>query len=77
MCERSMYVCERRIYVCVRVEMYVCEWRMYVCESARMNYGLNGPSYECVQNNILPYFSSARLSCILWTVCKTEHTMCK
>ncbi len=31
--------------MCVRVEMYVCEWRMYVCESARMNYGLNGPSY--------------------------------
>jgi len=23
----------------------VCERRMYVCESARMNYGLNGPSY--------------------------------
>ncbi len=29
----------------VKAEMYVCEWRMYVCESARMNYGLNGPSY--------------------------------
>ncbi len=25
--------------------MYVCESRIYVCESARMNYGLNGPSY--------------------------------
>ncbi len=37
MCVRvEMYVCEWR--------MYVCEWRMYVCESARMNYGLNGPS---------------------------------
>ncbi len=29
-------------------KIYVCEWRMYVCESARMNYGLNGPSYMCV-----------------------------
>ncbi len=25
--------------------MYVCERRICVCESARMNYGLNGPSY--------------------------------
>ncbi len=32
----------------VKAEMYVCEWRMYVCESARMNYGLNGPSYLCI-----------------------------
>ncbi len=31
--------------MCVKAEMYVCERRMYVCESARMNYGLNGPSY--------------------------------
>ncbi len=44
-CEWRMYVCVRRMYVCERIEMYVCEWRMYVCESARMNYGLNGPSY--------------------------------
>ncbi len=42
-CVRRMYVCVRRMYVCVR-RMYVCVRRMYVCESARMNYGLNGPS---------------------------------
>ncbi len=30
--------------MCVKAEIYVCERRMYVCESARMNYGLNGPS---------------------------------
>ncbi len=29
----------------VKAEIYVCERRMYVCESARMNYGLNGPSH--------------------------------
>ncbi len=40
-----MYVCVRRMYVCVSAKIYVCESRMYVCESARMNYGLNGPSY--------------------------------
>ncbi len=34
--------------MCVSAKIYVCEWRMYVCESARMNYGLNGPSYVCV-----------------------------
>ncbi len=38
---------ERRMYECVSAKIYVCEWRMYVCESARMNYGLNGPSYIC------------------------------
>ncbi len=37
MCKENVCVCECKIYV--------CEWRMYVCESARMNYGLNGPSY--------------------------------
>ncbi len=37
------------MYVCVSAKIYVCEWRMYVCESARMNYGLNGPSYYSVR----------------------------
>ncbi len=41
-------MCVRRMYVCVSAKIYVCEWRMYVCESARMNYGLNGPSYTYI-----------------------------
>ncbi len=51
-CEMRMYVCVRRMYVCVSAKIYVCEWRMYVCESARMNYGLNGPSYTYIHTYI-------------------------
>ncbi len=41
-------MCKENVCVCVSAKIYVCEWRMYVCESARMNYGLNGPSYILV-----------------------------
>ncbi len=57
-CERRMYVCVRRMYVCVSAKIYVCEWRMYVCESARMNYGLNGPSYSCLLCGSFKYTTS-------------------
>ncbi len=41
--------------MCVKSKIYVCERRMYVCESARMNYGLYGPSYKVLLCIIMHY----------------------
>ncbi len=59
-------MCERRDKYCLYVKgaCYVC-----VCESARMNYGLNGPSYMYVCTvcmyiyNILS-FTFTKFTCI-------------